>query len=185
MKSSNFMAPVNLRYTMTMAHYLSYLDIPSQRRAFTLARCVVMPSLVLGDIKKDPICKKDFASCTSNEAEKVFLHLVCMCDLIWMCLVPFVLNKSIYFIIGLIFDSRVFSREKSWYSLASLLTDSNKNKAGKAGWDNSSSLTIGSSSTRYLLFLWFLKVSELALSSVWTRDFMYFHGTSRRNTNSQ
>lgn len=44
MKTPNFMAPMKFRYTMTMAQYFRTLDFrPHRRRAFTLARCAVVP----------------------------------------------------------------------------------------------------------------------------------------------
>ncbi|KAJ7341828.1 hypothetical protein JRQ81_007183 [Phrynocephalus forsythii] len=44
-QSLNLQAPMETRYVMRMANHLSQLEDPAYRRAFTLARCSVIPSM--------------------------------------------------------------------------------------------------------------------------------------------
>ena len=68
-KTPTFLAPVKTRYVLAPATYLSQLVINKQRRAFTLARCSVLPSaLVEGRYKNIPLSLRQ-CYCGSGQIE--------------------------------------------------------------------------------------------------------------------
>ncbi|KAJ7324291.1 hypothetical protein JRQ81_017311 [Phrynocephalus forsythii] len=77
-QSPLFRAPIKTRYVMRMANYLSQLEDPAYRRAFTLARCSVIPSRVLeGRYKKIPYEDRR-CTCSQREAESM-VHMFFCC----------------------------------------------------------------------------------------------------------
>ncbi|XP_053122321.1 uncharacterized protein LOC128332077 isoform X2 [Hemicordylus capensis] len=77
-KVTGFLAPDTCRFIVSCSAYLAQLEIPSHRRAFTLARCHALSSAILeGKYKKIPFMER-LCPCDSGEVETID-HVLLSC----------------------------------------------------------------------------------------------------------